>query len=336
VPAQDQAFQAVIGRSEPVQEAIALAYRVARSPLRMVLLAGETGTGKELFARGIHTASARVNEPFAALNCAAIPENLLESELFGHERGAFTGASTRKLGLLEMARGGTVLLDEIAELTMPLQAKLLRVLEDRTARRVGGVEEIKINCRVIAATNESLEDSVARGTFRQDLFYRLDAFRITLPPLRARGSDVDLLARHFVRTIADELHQDPKALPPETLAVLQRHEWLGNVREMKNVIERAFLLVGEGPEILPQHITLHRGGVVAGITASTTLAGNIAIPREGMTLDEIELEAILITLRSVDGNQSKAARILGVSRATLMRKLQKYELERTVEIHAVA
>jgi two-component system, NtrC family, response regulator AtoC len=336
VPPQDQAFQAVIGRSEPVQEAIALAYRVARSPLRMVLLAGETGTGKELFARGIHAASARADEPFAALNCAAIPENLLESELFGHERGAFTGANTRKLGLLEMARGGTVLLDEIAELSMPLQAKLLRVLEDRTARRVGGVEEIKINCRVIAATNESLEDAVAAGRFRQDLFYRLDAFRITLPPLRQRGSDIELLARHFVRTIAGELHQTPKSLPAETLSVLQRHEWLGNVREMKNVIERAFLLVGEGDEILPHHITLHRGSQVSGASIHGDVAGMITIPNNGMTLDEIEREAILITLRAVDGNQSKAARVLGVSRATLLRKLQKYELARTVEIHFVA
>jgi two-component system, NtrC family, response regulator AtoC len=336
VSAQDQAFQSVIGRSEPIQEAIALAYRVARSPLRMVLLAGETGTGKELFARGIHTASARADEPFAALNCAAIPENLLESELFGHERGAFTGASTRKLGLLEMARGGTVLLDEIAELSMPLQAKLLRVLEERTARRVGGVEEIKINCRVIAATNESLEDAVAGGRFRQDLFYRLDAFRITLPPLRQRGTDIELLARHFVRAIAGELHQTVKTLPPETLAVLQRHQWLGNVREMKNVIERAFLLVGDGEEIRPHHITLHRGAQVAGATIHGDVAGTITIPGKGMTLDDIEREAILITLRAVDGNQSKAARVLGVSRATLLRKLQKYELARTVEIHAVA
>jgi two-component system NtrC family response regulator len=189
---------------------------------------------------------------------------------------------------------------------------------------------------VIAATNESLEDAVARGTFRQDLFYRLDAFRITLPPLRKRGSDIELLARHFVRGIADELRQAPKALPPETLAVLSRHEWLGNVREMKNVIERAFLLVGEGEQILPHHITLHRGSAIAGNISHGQLAGSIAIPREGMTLDEIEREAILITLRAVDGNQSKAARILGVSRATLLRKLQKYELARTVEIHVVA
>jgi two-component system response regulator AtoC len=335
VPAQDQAFQVVIGRSEPIQEAIALAYRVARSPIRMVLLAGETGTGKELFARGIHAASDRAAEPFAGINCAAIPESLLESELFGHERGAFTGAATRKLGLLELAKGGTVLLDEVAELSLALQAKLLRVLEDRTARRVGGVEEIDINCRIIAATNESLEKSVARGTFREDLFYRLDAFRITLPPLRTRTSDIDLLARHFVRVIATELNQVPKGLPLESVAVLQRHEWRGNVRELKNVIERAFVL-SESGEILPQHLILHRRSPIAGQGTASELAGQIEIPKAGMTLDEIEREAILITLRMADGNQSKASRILGISRATLLRKLQKYELERTVDIHAVA
>jgi two-component system NtrC family response regulator len=335
VPPQDQAFQVIIGRSEAIQEAIALAYRVARSPIRMVLLAGETGTGKELFARGIHAASDRASEPFAALNCAAIPESLLESELFGHERGAFTGAATRKMGLLELARGGTVLLDEVAELSLALQAKLLRVLEDRRARRVGGVEEIDINCRIIAATNESLEKSVARGTFREDLFYRLDAFRITLPPLRTRGADIEVIARHFIRIIAHELHQPAKGLPLESLAVLQRHEWRGNVRELKNVIERAFVLC-EGPDILPHHIVLHRRSPVSAQAADPDLAGQIGIPKAGLTLDEIERDAILITLRLVDGNQSKAARILGISRATLIRKLQKFELERTVNIHVVA
>ncbi|HEX6066752.1 MAG TPA: sigma 54-interacting transcriptional regulator [Longimicrobiales bacterium] len=336
MPAQDQAFQVIIGRSEAIQEAIALAYRVARSPIRMVLLAGETGTGKELFARGIHAASDRATEPFAALNCAAIPESLLESELFGHERGAFTGAANRKLGLLEIAKGGTVLLDEVAELSLTLQAKLLRVLEDRKARRVGGVEEVEINCRVIAATNESLEQLVARGAFREDLFYRLDAFRITLPPLRGRGADIEVLARHFLRTVANDLHQTPKNLPLESLAVLQRHEWRGNVRELKNVIERAFVL-SEGADILPHHIVLHRRSPVsAQAVVDPTLAGQIGIPKEGLTLDEIEREAILITLRAMDGNQSKAARVLGISRATLMRKLQKFELERRVDISAVA
>jgi two-component system NtrC family response regulator len=198
---------------------------------------------------------------------------------------------------------------------------------------VGGVEEIEINCRIVAATNEALEERVSRGTFREDLFYRLDAFRITLPPLRARGADVEVLARHFIRATAHELHQPPKGLPLESLAVLQRHEWRGNVRELKNVIERAFVLC-EGSDILPHHLILHRRSAMSGMDPS--LAGQIAIPKSGLTLDEIEREAILITLRAVEGNQSKAARVLGISRATLIRKLQKYDLERTVHISVVA
>ena len=324
VPTQELAFRAVVGRSEAIQDAIALAYRVARSPIRMVLLNGETGTGKELFARGIHTASARSNQPFVPLNCAAIPASLIESELFGHERGAFTGATSRKLGLLEQARGGTVLLDEVAELSLALQAKLLRVLEDRTARRVGGVDEIAINCRVIAATNESLEKAVAAGRFREDLFYRLDAFRITLPPLRERPTDIDLLARHFLREIATEQNQPHKTLSHDALELLNAHEWRGNVREMKNVIERA-AITADGAEILPQHIVLHRRAPITGAVRED-VAGEILIPRGGKTMDEIEREAIRITMVTVDGNQSRAARVLGISRATLLRKLDRFGL----------
>jgi transcriptional regulator with PAS, ATPase and Fis domain len=327
LPGQELAFGAVIGRSEAIQEAIALAYRVAKSPIRMVLLDGETGTGKELFARGIHSASAQASQPFAAINCAAIPASLLESELFGHERGAFTGATTRKQGLLELAKSGTVLLDEIAELSLGLQAKLLRVLEDRTARRVGGVDEIQIRCRVIAATNEALDRAVARGAFREDLFYRLSAFRITLPPLRARGTDVELVARHFLRELANEqvFANEPKTLSPDALAMLHAHEWRGNIRELKNVIERA-AVVCDGDEIQPQHIVLHKRTPITGQDRPLEVAGEIVIPRKGLTMDQIEREAIRITLLSVDGNQSQAARILGIGRATLIRKLHKYGL----------
>jgi transcriptional regulator with PAS, ATPase and Fis domain len=326
VPAQDLAFRAVIGRSEAVQEAIALAYRVARSPIRMVLLDGETGTGKELFARGIHEASAHAAEPFAAVNCAAIPASLLESELFGHERGAFTGASARKMGLLEQARSGTVLLDEVAELSLPLQAKLLRVLEDRTARRVGGMEEIEIRCRIVAATNEALEQSVARGVFREDLYYRLNNFRITLPPLRARGNDLELLARHFLREIAADQQTMPKSLSAAALSVLRAHEWRGNVRELKNAIDRANV-VCDGMEIRPEHISLQRRTLVTGGLPAPDSMGEITIPRGGLTMDQIEREAIRITLEAAKGNQSRAARMLGISRATLLRKLARYRLE---------
>ena len=325
MPGQDLAFRSIIGRSEAIQEAIAIAYRVARSPIRMVLLDGETGTGKELFARGIHAASARQSEPFAAINCAAIPASLLESELFGHERGAFTGATSRKQGLLEVARAGTVLLDEVAELSLTLQAKLLRVLEDRTARRVGGVEEISIRCRVIAATNESLEQSVARGSFREDLFYRLNAFRITLPPLRNRAADVELLARHFLSELSTEHGHQPKTLRSDAIAVLRMHEWRGNVRELKNVIERA-AVVSDDSEIAAEHIVLQRRTPMTGPQSAAEATDAIAIPRSGMTMDDIEREAIRITLLHAEGNQSQAARMLGISRATLLRKLNKYAL----------
>ena len=325
MPAQDLAFRAVIGRSEAVQEAIAIAYRVARSPIRMVLLDGETGTGKELFARGIHEASANAAEPFAAINCAAIPASLLESELFGHEKGAFTGATTRKAGLLELARAGTVLLDEVAELSLPLQAKLLRVLEDRTARRVGGVEEIEIRCRIIAATNEALEQSVARGVFREDLFYRLNTFRITLPPLRERANDLDLLARHFLREIAAAQQTPLKTLSTAALSVLRAHEWRGNIRELKNAIDRA-VVVCDGPEILPEHISLQRRTLITGGEPQTDAMGEIRLPRGGLTIDQIEREAIRITLHAAGGNQSRTARMLGISRATLLRKLAKYRM----------
>ena len=328
MPAQDQAFRMVVGRSEPIEDAIAVAYRVARSPIRMVLLDGETGTGKELFARGIHAASARASEPFTAINCAAIPASLIESELFGHERGAFTGANNRKLGLLELAGNGTALLDEVAELSLPLQAKLLRVLENRTARRVGGTEEIEIKCRVIAATNESLEKAVAAGTFREDLFYRLNAFRITLPPLRSRGADIELLTRNFLREAAVDQGTGTKTVAPETIAMLRAHEWRGNVRELKNVVERAAVMCN-GPEILPEHVVLHRRTAITG-PAHVDTAGEIVIPRSGMKLEDIEREAIRITMVTVEGNQSKAARVLGISRATLLRKLQAYGLTTTV------
>jgi transcriptional regulator with PAS, ATPase and Fis domain len=324
VPAQDLAFRAIVGRSEAVQEAIAIAYRVARSPIRMVLLDGETGTGKELFARGIHTASTQAAEPFAAVNCAAIPASLLESELFGHERGAFTGATSRKTGLLEQARSGTLLLDEVAELSLPLQGKLLRVLEDRTARRLGGVEEIEIRCRIIAATNEALEQSVARGVFREDLFYRLNAFRITLPPLRERGNDLEVLARHFLREIAADQQKPLKTLSSAALSVLRAHEWRGNVRELKNAIDRA-VVVCDGPEVLPEHISLQRRTLITGGGQPQTDAiGEIRIPRGGLTMDQVEREAIRITLHAAGGNQSRTARMLGISRATLLRKLAKY------------
>ncbi|MBI4541251.1 MAG: sigma-54-dependent Fis family transcriptional regulator [Gemmatimonadetes bacterium] len=323
-PTQQAAFRAVIGQSEVIQETIAVAYKVARSRIRTVLMEGETGTGKELFARGIHYAGATAAEPFVAVNCAAIPATLLESELFGHERGAFTDASTQKRGLLELAAAGTVLLDEITELSASLQAKLLRAIEERRLRRLGGIQETEIKCRIIAATNTPLEDAVARGSFREDLYYRLEAFRIALPPLRERGADLELLTRHFLEDLPREQGDAAKQVTPEALAVLHTHRWPGNVRELKNVIDRAAFLC-DGPEIGSDHILVQRRTSVSGVSI-TDIQRMIRIPRDGMSLKDVEREAIRVMLHICGGNQTMTARVLGISRPTLSRKLQQYGL----------
>jgi transcriptional regulator with PAS, ATPase and Fis domain len=232
-----------------------MAERVAGYPAANVLLVGETGTGKELFARAIHYASASSGEPFVAINCSAIPEMLLESELFGHEKGAFTDARTSKRGLLEVAGRGTVMLDEVNELPLNLQPKLLRVLEERRVRRLGAVSEYEVGCRVIAATNRDLGTLVEEGSFRNDLYYRLNVLRIELPPLRERPGDVERLAEHFVKAISQEHGQGRKVMTEAARQELRTHAWLGNERELKNVLESA-LVMSYGAEVKPEHIRL--------------------------------------------------------------------------------
>jgi two-component system response regulator AtoC len=322
--AADMGFRLVIGASKALRESIDLAHKVAQSGVRTVLLAGETGTGKELFARGIHYAGTTAGEPFVAVNCAAIPAALMESELFGYERGAFTGAHAQKRGLFELAGAGTLLLDEVTDLPATLQAKLLRVLEERSARRVGGMAEIAIKCRVISAAQHSLDDAVAHGAFREDLMYRLSAFRITLPALRERDGDLPILVRHFLEHAAHEQGTRPKRLTAEAEYVLRRHSWPGNIRELRHVIERAALL-SDGPEIGPEHIVISRRVRTPDVEVAPS-AGEIRIPKAGLTLDEIETEAIRLTLELTRGNQSEAARILAISRPTLLRKMRKYAL----------
>ena len=312
-------FDRIIGRSRALNEAIALARTIAQARLASVLLVGETGTGKELFARGIHYEGPNPSGPFVAVNCAAIPESLLESELFGHEPGAFTGAAGRKLGLMELAMGGTLFLDEVHHLPRVLQPKLLRVLEERTLRRVGGTHEIAVACRVIAATNHSMEEAVAKGEFRDDLFYRLNVLRVEIPPLRLRGGDVELLARHFIGELAREHDRPSKELTDAAIELLVAHEWPGNVRELKNVIERAVVLGGADPELDARHLVLQRRTAAAGQRA----IGEIAIPPEGKTLQQVEREAVQLTLRLTNGNQSHAARLLGISRPTLARIIRE-------------
>ena len=309
-------------------EIIDLAINVATSRSVTVLLVGETGTGKELFARGIHSTSARASEPFVAINCAAIPDTLLESELFGHEPGAFTDARNLKHGLFELAGAGTVFLDEIADLPLGLQAKLLRVLEERKFRRLGGSQEITLAARIVAASNARLEKTVSEGLFREELFYRLNVARVELPPLRERDGDVALLAKHFVEHHAREENRPGLRLADESVDALQRHHWPGNVRELKNVIERA-ILICTGDVIEPRHVSLQRRSLVPLVGAPGGTAINI--PLEGKSLEAIEHEAIRITLHLTSGNMSAAARILGISRPTLARKLREQgQVRRTI------
>lgn len=319
------AFKNIVGTSPALLKAVAFAHRVASRPMTTVLLSGETGTGKELFARGIHYAGPKAGEPFVAVNCPAIPPTLLESELFGHERGAFTDARSLKKGLFELAGNGTIFLDEIADLPPDLQPKLLRALEERRVRRLGGFKEIEVTCRVVAGTNRSLEREVSEGKFREDLFYRLNVLRLELPSLRDRGDDISLIAQHFIRQFAKEQGTLAKDLSSKALAVLQAHDWPGNVRELKNVIQRAALL-GVRPQIHADDLAItHRS---AGGTGSDVVHGRfITIPNGGISLEAIEAEAIRHTLDITKGNRSAAARTLGISRPTLLRKIRRYGLD---------
>jgi two-component system NtrC family response regulator len=317
--ADAEAFAHVVGSSQAIRDAIDLARQVAESPLTTVLLEGETGTGKELFARGIHRAS-NSTEHFVAINCAAIPGNLLESELFGHEKGAFTGATESKPGLLEHAHTGTLFLDEVNQLPLDLQSKLLRVLEDRTYRRVGGAHELSLRCRIIAGTNTPLEIAVAAGRFRGDLFFRLNVFRIELPPLRTRPADIVPIAERFLCEIASRRGTVPKTIDENSKALLQKHSWPGNAREVRNVMERASILAA-GSVIQPSHLKLQHRELVS-FGDADSIAGMIAIPTRGKSLEEVEREAVRLTMILTAGNLSAASRILGISRPTLARKMR--------------
>ncbi|HYW06634.1 MAG TPA: sigma-54 dependent transcriptional regulator [Longimicrobium sp.] len=313
-------FQAVLGNSPEIQETVRVAQKVALARTT-VLLVGPTGTGKELFARGIHYSGPTSGEPFVPVNCAAIPPGLLESELFGHERGSFTDARTTKEGLFEVAREGTLFLDEVTELPIALQPKLLRALEERMIRRLGGTREIPIRCRVVAASNRNLEDALARGDFREDLFYRLNVVRLVLPPLRERLDDIPIIAEHYLRNLPGAQTGDPKRLSAAALAAMRVHGWPGNIRELKNVIERAAVL-SDGPEIGPEHLMIQRRiAQPATHPAAEEIGAAIRIPPGGRPMEEIEREAIRLTLEITRGNRKAAAEILGIHRHTLVRKL---------------
>jgi transcriptional regulator with PAS, ATPase and Fis domain len=344
IPRRDD-MPGLIGKSPAFQSAVGMAIRVAGYAGANVLLVGETGTGKEMFARAIHNASRNAGEPFVAINCSAIPETMLESELFGHEQGAFTDARVPKRGLLEVAGRGTVLLDEVNELPLNLQPKLLRVLEERKVRRLGAVSEYDVSCRVIAATGRDLSVLATEGKFRTDLFYRLNVLRVELPPLRERMEDIEELAEHLVERICQEHAITPKRLQPDAIPVLYGHPWLGNVRELKNAIERA-VVICDGDLIGPEHILLRkretiptRGDVILARLGNGDANGTCAssgaepdgpalrIPAAGMTLAEMEKLLIGETLRRTSGNRARAARMLGISRPTVLRKIGLYGLD---------
>ncbi len=326
----------IVGRHPSLGRVLALARQVAASRAT-VLITGESGTGKEMFARYIHAHSGRENNPFVAVNCAALPEHLLESELFGHEKGAFTGAISRKLGKFESANGGTLLLDEISEMDVGLQAKLLRALQEGEIDRVGGTDTVKVDVRVLATTNRNLEESVEKGQFRQDLYYRLNVIPLRLPPLRERGDDVLVLAESFMRRYAQEYGLGPLQLSEEARTWLLDHDWPGNVRELQNPMERAVLLAGPGP-IRKIHFLLEgeewfpssgAGEVDDGRDDedSPSSPDQVRPPdADGRipTIQEMEMHLIMKSLDRTQGNRTRASELLGISVRTLRNKLSEY------------
>ncbi|WP_025323226.1 sigma-54-dependent transcriptional regulator [Deferrisoma camini] len=308
-------FSSIIGRSRPMRELFETLALVAPSDAT-VLITGESGTGKELVANAIHQNSPRRDKPFVKVNCAALHENLLESELFGHERGAFTGATAQRKGRFELAHGGTLFLDEIGDMSPATQAKVLRVIQEGEFERLGGTRTLRVDVRVIAATHRDLEAMVAEGAFRQDLYYRLSVVPVHLPPLRDRPEDIPLLAEHFLRIYAEKNRKPVAGFTPEAMDLLVRHDWPGNVRELQNAVERAVILC-LGERITPQELPPALQGAAAA-------APQAPIPAGPRTLKDAERELILRTLEQTGGNRTRAAQILGISRQTLINKLKEY------------
>jgi two-component system response regulator AtoC len=311
---QKYQFENVVGRTPQILQVYKTIAKVANTK-STVLLCGESGTGKELVARSIHYNSQRNHRPFVPVDCASLVESLLESELFGHVKGAFTGALFSKRGLLEEADGGTLFLDELSNLSLSMQTRLLRFLQEHEIKRVGGTESLRLDVRIIAATNQVLETLVKQGKFREDLFYRLNVVSITLPPLRERRDDVPLLADHFLHKFSEEHHKEISHISPEALEILIQYDWPGNVRELENTIERAIILSFHPiilPGDLPQHITGSKGG-----------RDLVLFPEKPLSLKEVEKSYVLKVLQETRGNKKRAAEILGIDRTTLYRILEK-------------
>jgi len=328
---------ALIGRSKPMQEIYKAIGRVARTD-STVLIRGESGTGKELVARAIYQHSDRANRPFVVVNCVAIPETLLESELFGYEKGAFTGAASRRIGKVELADGGTLFLDEIGDMPLAIQAKILRLLEDRRIERIGGRQPFPVDVRIVAATNRDLEAAIADGRFRKDLFYRLNVVPISLPPLRERLDDVPLLADYFLRRLTTELGVRNPGLTPEAYRLLCSHDWPGNVRELANAMEQC-LIFSRGRQVGEDEVAVLVLGADSGRNAILRNADDvlrrwvhqsIAFGRRGLletAVDHVSRRLIAEVLDVTGGNRTRAARLLGLSRPTLLARLRKYRLD---------
>ena len=314
---REYGFDAIVATSPAMLAVKTLLARVANSPASTVLLTGETGTGKDLAAKAIHYNSDRAAKPFVTVTCSALPEPLLESELFGHERGAFTDARQLKRGLFETADGGTVFLDEIGEMTPNLQAKLLRFLEDKTFKRVGGLNDIHVDVRVVAATNRKLESEVEAGHFREDLFYRLQVLPIVLPPLRERVGDIPLLANYYIGRYNAEFRKRVRGLTPGAMAVLQEHPWPGNIRELRNAIERAMLLL-EGEWIRAEDVTA---------VVRTSASVLFRLPAEGVRLEDVERQLLIQALERAGGNQTQAGHLLGINRDQVRYRAEKFGLD---------
>jgi len=311
----------IVGESAPIVAVRAMLQKIAVSPATTVLLTGESGTGKDLAAKVIHYSSSRAARPFMNITCSALPETLLESELFGHERGAFTGADRQKRGLLESADGGSVYLDEIGEMVPLLQAKLLRFLEEKSFKRVGGTADIRVDVRVIAATNRSLHDEVNKGRFREDLFYRLNVMAVPLPPLRDRLDDVPRLLGFYIDNFNGEFRKKIKGVTPGALKALQAYSWPGNVRELRNAVERAMLLT-ESLELNETHFAMLN-------TSDAGLSTGLGLPAGGINLEELEHSLVVQALERSGWNQTRAATLLGLNRDQIRYRIEKFKLEKT-------
>jgi DNA-binding NtrC family response regulator len=313
----------IVGVSRVIRELKALIQRIAESDATTVLLEGESGTGKDLVARVIHFESARARAPFLAVNCVALPEHLLESELFGHEKGAFTDAKALKRGLFEQADGGTVYLDEIGDMKPGLQAKLLRLIEEKTFRRVGGVRDLHVDVRIIAATNRDLAEAIGAGEFRKDLYYRLKVFPIHLPPLREHPEDILPLAMHFIARFNREMRREVTRIHPEAQTCLTGYPWPGNTRELRNVLERGMILAS-GDVLRGEHLLPEISPLPMEAQPTAPKAAPVALPVEGLHLEAVERDLVRQALSATEGNQVRAARLLGISRDALRTRMKKF------------